>query len=180
MGRASRVLRSPLRVVLPTSTCFAQAVWNPIRSPRLEAGAGATRFREAIQKHLTTQQDAFTAFKREGRSARVELLQAVLRSEPNKVRAPIASTKRLGSLDDVRHAATLDKSDDQIIREIRIPGGKHVLAPVRPRLQAAGLQCLKLQVAVAFPDPQARAFPGTELSWKIRSPNFLSVGKLTP
>ena len=44
------------------------------------------------------------------------------------------------------------------------------MAPVRPRMQAAGLQCLKLQIAVAFPDPQTRAFPGTELSRKTRSP----------
>ena len=52
----------------------------------------------------------------------------------------------------------------QIIRESRI------LAPVRPMMQAAGLQCLKLQIAVAFPDPQTCAFPGTELSRKTRSP----------
>ena len=50
------------------------------------------------------------------------------------------------------------------IRECRI------LAPVRPRMQAAGLQCLKLQIAVASPDPQTRAFPGTELYRKTRSP----------
>ena len=61
------------------------------------------------------------------------------------------------------HARTYE-SDDQIIRDGRI------LAPVRPRMQAAGLQCLKLQIAVASPDPQTRAFPGTELSQKIRSP----------
>ena len=39
-----------------------------------------------------------------------------------------------------------------------------MLAEVRPRMQAAGLQCLKLQIAVAF--------PGTELSRKTRSPNY--------
>ena len=47
-------------------------------------------------------------------------------------------------------------SDDQIIREICM------LAPMRPRIQAAGLQCLKLQIAVTSPDPQTRAFPGTQ------------------
>ena len=57
---------------------------------------------------------------------------------------------------------------DQIIRQIRI---SWILALARPRMQAAGLQCLKLQVAVASPGPQTRAFPGTELSWNIRSPN---------
>ena len=55
-------------------------------------------------------------------------------------------------------------SDEQISRESRI------LAPVRPGLQAAGLQCLKLQIGVASPETQTRAFPGTELSRKIRSP----------
>ena len=30
---------------------------------------------------------------------------------------------------------------------------------------------LMLQIAVAFPNPQTRAFPGTELSQKTRSPN---------
>ena len=38
-----------------------------------------------------------------------------------------------------------------------------ILAPVRPRMQAAGLQCLMLQI-VASPNPQTRAFPGTEFS----------------
>ena len=47
-----------------------------------------------------------------------------------------------------------------------------ILASVRPRMQAAGWQCLKLQIAVASPDPQTRTFPGTELSRKIRSPNL--------
>ena len=37
---------------------------------------------------------------------------------------------------------------------------------VRPRVQPADLQCLKLQIAVAFPNPQNRALPGTELSQK--------------
>ena len=32
------------------------------------------------------------------------------------------------------------------------------------------LQCLELRIAAAFPDPQTRAFPGTEFSRKIRSP----------
>ena len=55
---------------------------------------------------------------------------------------------------------------DQIIRENRI------LAPVRPRMQAAGLQFQKLQIAVAFPNPQNRVFPGTEFSGKTRSPKL--------
>ena len=59
-----------------------------------------------------------------------------------------------------------DHQGNPHVREIRI------LAPVRPRMQASGLQCLKLQIAVAFPDPQTRAFPATELSRKIRSPNW--------
>ena len=50
------------------------------------------------------------------------------------------------------------------IRESRI------LAPGRPRMRAAGLQCLKLLLAVASPDPQTRAFPGTQVSRKIWSP----------
>ena len=37
-------------------------------------------------------------------------------------------------------------------------------------MQTARLQCLKLQVAVAFPDPQTRTFPGTQVSRKTRSP----------
>ena len=41
-----------------------------------------------------------------------------------------------------------------------------MLAPVGPRMQAAGSQCLKLQIAVAFPDPQTRAFPGRLVSRK--------------
>ena len=45
------------------------------------------------------------------------------------------------------------------------------MAPVTPRMQAAGLQCLKLQIAAASPDPQTRAFPGTQVSRKIQSPN---------
>ena len=45
-------------------------------------------------------------------------------------------------------------------------------ASVRPRMQAEGLQCLKLQIAVASPDPQTRAFPGTELSRKTQSPKI--------
>ena len=45
-----------------------------------------------------------------------------------------------------------------------------MLAPVRPRMQAAGLQCLKLEIAVAFPDPQTHAFPGMQVSRKTRSP----------
>ena len=63
-------------------------------------------------------------------------------------------------------------SDDQISR-----GNPHIresciLAPVRPRMQAADLRCLMLQIAVAFPKPQARAFPGTKFS---RSPKYLGV-----
>ena len=42
------------------------------------------------------------------------------------------------------------------IRESRI------LALVRPRMQAAGLQCLELQIAVAFPDQQARKAAGLQ------------------
>ena len=59
-----------------------------------------------------------------------------------------------------------DHQGDLHIRESRM------LAPVRPRKQAAGLQCLKLQIAVASPDPQTRVFPSTQLSWKIRSPKL--------
>ena len=47
-----------------------------------------------------------------------------------------------------------------------------ILAPVRPRTQAAGLQSLQLQIAAAFPDPQTRAFPGTEHSRITQSPNI--------
>ena len=47
-----------------------------------------------------------------------------------------------------------------------------ILAPVRSRMQAAGLQCLKFQIAAASPDPQTRTFPGTQVSRKIRSPNL--------
>ena len=43
-------------------------------------------------------------------------------------------------------------------------------APVRPGMQAAVLECLRLQTAVAFPNPQNRASPGTEFSRKTRSP----------
>ena len=35
-------------------------------------------------------------------------------------------------------------------------------------MQAAGLQCLQLQIAAASPDPQNRAFPGTEASQEVR------------
>ena len=59
---------------------------------------------------------------------------------------------------------TLRGSDFQIIRESRI------LAPVRLRTQAAALRCLRLQIAVASPDPQTCAFSGTEVSRKTRSP----------
>ena len=52
------------------------------------------------------------------------------------------------------------------IREYRI------FAPVRPRMQAAGLECLNLQIAAAFPDPQTRAFPGTEFTQKTRSRKY--------
>ena len=41
-------------------------------------------------------------------------------------------------------------SDDQIRREIRMPGKAADWPPVRPRMLAAGLRCLKLQIAVAF------------------------------
>ena len=56
-------------------------------------------------------------------------------------------------------------------------GKLRMLAPVRPRMQAAGLQCLKLQslklqIVVASPDSQTRAVPGTELPQKTRSPKF--------
>ena len=50
-------------------------------------------------------------------------------------------------------------------------GKPHISAPVRPRMQVAGLQCIKLQTAVASPDPQTRAFPGMQISWKTRSHN---------
>ena len=51
-----------------------------------------------------------------------------------------------------------------------------ILAPARPRMQAAGLQCLELQIAAASPDPQISAFPGTsmELSRKTRSQNTVN------
>ena len=45
-------------------------------------------------------------------------------------------------------------------------------APERPRMQAAGLQCLKLQIAVASSDTQTRGFPGTQVSRKTRSTKF--------
>ena len=64
-----------------------------------------------------------------------------------------------------------DQQGNPHIREIRI------LAPVRLRMLAAGLQCLKLQIAVASPDPQTRAFPVTKLSWKTRSPNLPSLAR---
>ena len=66
-----------------------------------------------------------------------------------------------------------DHQGNPNIRESR------TLAPVRPSMQAAGLQCLKLQLAVAYPDTQTCAFPGTEFSRKIRSPNSGSVRKGT-
>ena len=64
-------------------------------------------------------------------------------------------------------------SDDQIIREIRNPHIREsrMLALVRPWMQAAGLQCLELQIAVASPDLQTRAFPGTQVSQKTGHPN---------
>ena len=49
------------------------------------------------------------------------------------------------------------------IRESRI------LAPVGPRMQAAGLQYRELQIAAASPDPQTRSCPGTQGSRKARS-----------
>ena len=54
-------------------------------------------------------------------------------------------------------------------------GESRMLAPARPRMQAAGLQRLKLQIAAASPDPQTRAFPGTELSRKTWEPKFLAA-----
>ena len=60
-----------------------------------------------------------------------------------------------------------DHRENPSIRESRI------LAPVRPRMQAAGLQCLKLQISLASPEPRPRAFPGTKLSRKIRSPHIV-------
>ena len=69
----------------------------------------------------------------------------------------------------LRQRATLlgwpDQQGKPHVRESRI------LAPVGPRMQAAGLQCLKLQIAVAFPNPQTSAFPDTEVSRKTWSPN---------
>ena len=54
-------------------------------------------------------------------------------------------------------------SDDQIIREIRISGkaAYWLQWDLGPRMQAAGLQRLKLQTAAASPDPQTQngAFP---------------------
>ena len=49
-------------------------------------------------------------------------------------------------------------------------GKPHMLVPVRPAVQSAGLQGLKLPIAVATPDPQTSAFPGMEVSRKIQSP----------
>ena len=87
--------------------------------------------------------------------------------------------------------ALANPSDDQIIREI---GSSYYyyycitiaiiitinyyiresrrLAPVRPRMRAAGLQCLRLQIAVASPDPHTRTFPGTQVSRKTWSPKL--------
>ena len=56
-----------------------------------------------------------------------------------------------------------------------------ILAPGRPRLQAAGWQCLKLQIAVAFPNPQTRVFPGTEFfPEKARSPKVFPCRLAAP
>ena len=66
-------------------------------------------------------------------------------------------------------------SDDQISREIRISEKAAYLVPVRPRMQDAGLQCLELRTAVAFPPRQNRAFPGAELSRKTRSPKSANM-----
>ena len=44
-------------------------------------------------------------------------------------------------------------------------------------MQAAGLQCLKLQIAVALSDPQTRASPSTQVSRKVRSPSDIYSGK---
>ena len=41
-------------------------------------------------------------------------------------------------------------------------------------MQAAGLQGLMRQIAVAFPNPQSRAFPGTEFSENMVTPNFVA------
>ena len=41
------------------------------------------------------------------------------------------------------------------------------------------MQCLKLQIAVASPDPQPRALPGTEFSRKFRSPKIEGWGRPT-
>ena len=52
-------------------------------------------------------------------------------------------------------------------------------------MQAAGLQCLKLQIAIASPGPQTSVFPGAELSRETRSPNivhyeYIASAKVTP
>ena len=39
-----------------------------------------------------------------------------------------------------------------------------ILAPVSLGMRAAGLLCLKLQIAAAFPNPQTRAFPAMQVS----------------
>ena len=49
--------------------------------------------------------------------------------------------------------------DRQGNRHIR---GSRILALVRPRMQAAGVQCPRPQIAAASPDPQTRTFPGVE------------------
>ena len=48
-------------------------------------------------------------------------------------------------------------------------GKPHIVPPVRPSMQAAGLQCLKLLIAAASPDPQTRALSGKQVSQKTRS-----------
>ena len=49
-------------------------------------------------------------------------------------------------------------------------------APVGPRMQAAGLQCLELQIAAASPDPQTRAFPLRRFPTKLGRRNFGGAG----
>ena len=66
-----------------------------------------------------------------------------------------------------RTRSALRNSSLKQVRSVRRPGRQgnsrigegRVLAPVRPGMQAAGLQSPKLHLAAAFPDPQTRAIP---------------------
>ena len=72
------------------------------------------------------------------------------------------------------YISVLTYSITKICREIRVQG-KAAYRPQRPRMQAAGLKCLKLQIAVAFPNPQNPTFPVTEFFRNTLSPNRPTV-----